>query len=421
MYAFVKTIFVSPEWQLLTALSIGLLIGAERERHKGSGPTRAPAGLRTFALVALLGGVAAQTGSAAVTVLSGAFVGAGALLAYALGNRSDPGLTTEVALVATFALGYLTRLQAGLALATGVVVAALLAVRNPLHRFVRDILTEQEVNDGLAFFIAAAVVLPMLPDRALDPLGLFNLHELWRLAVVLMGLNGLGHGAVRFFGPRLGLLAAGIGSGFLSSSAAIATMGARARKDASSIASTSAGAVASLVGSMAYLLALVFAADPGLFRQLGFPVGLAVAATSLYCVLLFRRSPPGEGLQPESGRAFNVKTVLVFAFLVGFFSVLSAALMLWIGNRGLFAGAIVTGIADAHAAAVSTATLVAAGKTNSFLGGLAILCALSANMTAKAPLAFATGPRGFGARVTAGLIILLVALWAGYFWNSAVG
>ena len=181
-----------PEWPLFVALAIGLLIGLERERRKGEGTSRSPAGLRTFALVGLLGGVAALIGSTGLVLMAGSFVALGGLAAYALGDRKDPGLTGEVALVVTYGLGVLAQTKPAIALEAGVVVAALLAFRVQLHRFVRERITDQELLDALTFAIAAVVILPLLPNRAVDPFGLFNPFTLWRLAVVAMALSFVG-------------------------------------------------------------------------------------------------------------------------------------------------------------------------------------------------------------------------------------
>jgi uncharacterized membrane protein (DUF4010 family) len=186
-------LFERPDWRLLIALAIGLLIGVERERRKGEGEARAPAGLRTFVLVALLGGLAAQTGGNFLVVLAGAFTAAAALIGYALGDRRDPGLTSEVALVVTYVLGVLAQSKPVLALEVSVVVTALLAYRIQLHRLARDVLTERELLDGLTLAMAALVVWPLLPNRPIDPYGLINPFALWRLAVVLMGLGALGY------------------------------------------------------------------------------------------------------------------------------------------------------------------------------------------------------------------------------------
>src|SRR5262249_51655954 len=110
----------SPEWRLAVALAIGLLMGAEREKRKGRGPRRLAAGIRTFAIVGLIGGVAGLIGGATVITLFGALVGGAAIVAYAAGDRRDPGQTTELALVLDYALGVLSHDRPELAF--GVVV-----------------------------------------------------------------------------------------------------------------------------------------------------------------------------------------------------------------------------------------------------------------------------------------------------------
>src|SRR5262249_34042593 len=157
-----------PEFRLGIALAIGLLMGAEREKRKGEGPERGAAGARTFAIAALLGGVAALVGTAAVVVL-GALVGAGALVAYVLGDRSDPGLTTELALVLDFTLGALARTQPEIALAVAVTATAILAYRARLHEIVLKVISETELLDLLIFGVVAVAIWPLLPDRAVDP------------------------------------------------------------------------------------------------------------------------------------------------------------------------------------------------------------------------------------------------------------
>ena len=214
-----------PEWPLLVALAIGLLVGLERERRKGEGASRSPAGLRTFALVGVLGGVSALAGDIGLIIVCGSFVALGALAAYVLGDRKDPGLTGEVALVVTYALGVLANKEPTIALEAGIVMTALLAFRAPLHSIVREQITDQELLDALIFAIAALVILPVLPNRPVDPFGLLNPYTLWRLAVVAMGLSFAGYVAQRLLGRRFGLLVAGLAAGLVSSTAAVAAMG----------------------------------------------------------------------------------------------------------------------------------------------------------------------------------------------------
>src|SRR5262249_28325229 len=147
-------------------------------------------------------------------------------------------------------------------------------------------------------------------------------------------------------------------------------------------------------------------------RQLMKPLAVAIAATSAYAFLLIGRHA-GTDLRPnEPGRAFDLKTVVLFASIVALFSLISAGLIAWLGNDGALGSAIAGGLIDVHAPAVSIATLMANGKIAASLGSVAILLALSTNMISKIPAAFAAGPAPFALRVTLGLIALLLGLWS---------
>src|SRR6266700_3773208 len=83
----------------LVALGIGLLIGIDRERKKGEGPTRHAAGLRTFTLAALLGAVAIVAGGDFLLGAAALGVVAFAGLSYWRAFVINDALTTETALV----------------------------------------------------------------------------------------------------------------------------------------------------------------------------------------------------------------------------------------------------------------------------------------------------------------------------------
>ena len=123
-----QTAFGEPMWRLFMALGMGALIGIERERRKGDGASRSPAGLRTFALIGLAGGLAAQSQSEILIFVTGIFVASAALAGYWLGDRRDPGLTTEVAMFATFLLGMFTKRSNGVGSFWGLVIGTSAAV-----------------------------------------------------------------------------------------------------------------------------------------------------------------------------------------------------------------------------------------------------------------------------------------------------
>ncbi len=411
----------SDGWRLAVALGIGLLLGLERERRKGSGPGRGYAGIRTFALVSLLGGIAMVVGDTAVVAVALGFVAAATVVAYALGDRTDPGLTTEVALLVAFLLGALAQREPELAAGLGVAVAILLAARESLRRLVSEALTEQEIHDGLLLGAAALVILPLVPDRTMGPFDAFNPFTLWRLVVVVMAIGAAGYVALRLLGPRLGLPLAGLASGFVSSAATIGSMGARARREPSIRRPAVAAAVFSTVATVAQMVVVVGATSSATLREL-WPSMIAAGAVAIAYGLIFgvralrdeteQRAPPG--------RAFEPKSALIFAATVGGILFLSAALNEWLGEAGLALSAGAAGFADTHSAAISVASLVSAGKVAPDDAVVPILAGFTTNSLTKAVLAWTAGGRRFAFDIWPGLVLVLAAAWGGLAVSRAL-
>ena len=216
---------------LAVALGIGLLIGAERERRKGEGPSRSPAGIRTFTVASLAGAISLIVGGEVLFAIATAGVILLSTVAYWRGDEDDPGLTTEIALIVTTLLGGLSMQKPALAAGLAVTLAGLLAARSRLHHFVRSVITEDELNDALILAGATLVVLPLAPDRPMGPYDALNPHSIWILVILVMAIGAAGYVAVRMLGARVGLPIAGLASGFISSTATIACNGCASRKD----------------------------------------------------------------------------------------------------------------------------------------------------------------------------------------------
>jgi uncharacterized membrane protein (DUF4010 family) len=264
------------------ALGGGLLIGIERERRKGSGPTRALAGVRTFSLAALAGAGAMAVGQPFL-VAAGAMLIAGlASIAYWRNRSRDPGVTTELALLVTYLLGVLGMDHPGIAAGGAVVVTALLASRRTLHEFSVDTLTEPELRDGLVFAAAALILLPLLPNQPVPWAAGANPRRLWGLVVLFMALQAAGYVALRAAGARLGLALSGLAAGFVSSTGTIAALGARAREAPGLLRSCVAGALFSTVATIVLLAVVVLAVCPsalsGLMPSLAAALLAAVAS-----------------------------------------------------------------------------------------------------------------------------------------------
>lgn len=395
---------------LSSALGIGLLMGAERERSKGDGGQASIAGLRTFALVALIGAVAQLLGP--WMVLVGAF---GTVLLTAVAYRqaaaTDPGLTTEVALLLAFLLGAFAIPQPGLAAALAVVATVLLAAKVYLHRFTRELVTEREAADGLMLLAAALVVLPLLPDAAVDPWGVLRPSAIWRLVVLVMAVGVLGHVALRAIGARWGLPVAGFFAGFVSSTAAVAGFGQRARENPALRTSCIAAAMLANLGSMLLMLGVVGTLAPSLLETAWLPLGAASAVLLAGGLLgVWHASLDSSQLPNEpNSRAFRLSHALIFAAIIATVLLLSAALQQWLGPRGALAVATVAALAEWHAAAATVAQLASGGALSLDQARFGLVLLLLASALSKSVLAVLSGGPAYGLRVAAGLGAMCLA------------
>jgi len=402
-----------PWVKFAVALGIGLMIGLERERKKGEGPTRQPAGIRTFGLAALLGAITTYFGG--ISLLAVTMVGVIVLtaLAYIRSHDEDPGLTTEIGLLTTPLLGGLAMSDTLLASALGTVVAVVFAAKAPLHGFAKRVLTSAEVNDGLIFAAATLVIWPQLPDRYLGPWQALNPHSIWLLVILVLALGAAGHVATRALGARFGLPIAGLASGFVSSAATIGSMAGRAVKEPASMNSAVAGAAFSTVATfvqMALLLAVITRPTLVLMAP-ALAAGAIVVA--IYGVVFALRGAKTETIATvEPGRAFSVGAALSLAAMMAFMLVVASALRSWLGEAGVTVGAAVAGFADAHSIVISIASLVASIKMTPQQAVLPILAALTSNTVAKIVIAFSTGSRAFALSITPGLVASTAAAWA---------
>ena len=399
---------------LAVALGIGLLIGAERERRKGEGPSRSPAGIRTFSITSLVGAISFVVGGEVLLAIATAGVILLTAAAYWRGHEDDPGLTTEIALILTALLGGLSMQQPALAGGLAVTVAVLLAARSSLHRFVRSVLTEDELKDALIFASATLIVLPLVPDRPMGLYGALNPHSIWILVILIMAISAAGYIAVRIVGARFGLPIAGLASGFISSTATIGAMGARAAKTKVILSSAVAGAVLSTIATIVQLALVLAATSTTTLRSLSVPLVSAGSAAVVYGTVFTVRALQlkTEG-ETQSGRAFSLSTALVFALTLSCILVASAALREWFGETGIILAAAIAGFVDTHSAAISVASLVASGKMSAGAAIFPILAGFSTNTISKIFLAGTSGGRSFALRVIPGLIVVALAAWAG--------
>lgn len=387
---------------LASAVGIGLLIGAVRERSHPD-PERAVAGVRTHLLVALAGTLGAALGVAVlVTVL--VLIGALALAGY-LRSGGDPGITGEVALPVTALLAALAHTHPGLAAGIAVVVAGALFAKRPMHRLVRERVSEDELRDALLLAGAALVVLPLLPDEAVDPWGVLVPSRLWRMVVLILAVGMAGHVALRVVGARWGLPLAGFLAGFASSTAAVAGFGQRARAEPGHVAPAAAGALFANLGSLSLFVAVIGTGAPQLLRLAALPLLAAGAALLGFALAGMMRQEPLRSL-PEGGkaRAFHLSHALLLVGLMALLLVVSALLQARFGSAGVIAAAAAVALVEVHAAAASLAQLAAQQQLGLAAASWGLVLLVLVASLAKSVLAFVSGGSGYGWRVATGLL-----------------
>jgi len=403
----------------LLALAIGLLIGIERERAKGDSPTEDPLGSRTFTLLALLGAMAAYVGSTAIAVVLAAFAGAVILVGYVrtrLGpGGSGVGVTTEVAAMATFAMGYLTRFDPLLAGMLAVITLALLALKPRIHQFAKAGITQKEVGAALTFLVIAVVVLPLLPNHTIDPWGLINPARLWLVLVLIAGVTFGGYIAMRLLGPRWGLPLAGFSAGLVSSTAATLSLAQKCKESTGLTWSATVGIVLANTASAAAQLMVVAAIYPGLVADalpvIGLPVLLGVAGSSL--ALYFRDRAPDEE-EVAVGNPLSLRSTLAFASLLALVLVLVSVASRIFGSAGVLVSAAIGGTTDVHAVTLAVANLASAGELPARGAVFAILLAFLTNMVVKMGLAVWAGGSRLAPRVWPPLALMMIAAVIGY-------
>lgn len=405
-----------PSWiRLAVALGIGLLIGIERERRKSEASWRATAGVRTFTVASLLGAVSTLVGDTVLLAVAAAGVAVLAAIGYARTLKQDPGLTTEIALLLTLLLGALAMRDPALAAGLAVGVAILLAARQHMHHFVRRILTERELNDALMLAAATLVVLPLIPDYPVGPYAAINPRTTWTIVILMLTIGAAGHVAVRTLGPALGLAATGFASGFVSSTATIGSLGARVRNDPALLQPAVAGAVLSNVATILQTAVILATGNMDALRALSVPLICAGAGAIAYGALFTMRSERHDTKEhSDRGSAFNPGTALLFAVAISGVTLLSAGLVDRLGQTGLLAAAILTGLADAHATVASAASLAAAGTISAADAALPVLLGLTTNTVSKAIVAGVSGGRRYALQVIPGLALAMGAAWLGW-------
>jgi uncharacterized membrane protein (DUF4010 family) len=400
------------------ATAIGLLIGIERgwQARQARAGSRV-AGIRTFALIGGLGGICGLLpGSITLGLcLVGFAVPFGLFEWWRARQAENFSATSFIAGLLTFVLGaYAARGSMMVAAAGGVVVAATLAERRVMHAFLRH-LKWTELRAALVLLTMTAVLLPVLPDRTIDPWNALNPHQIWLMTVLIGAVSYAGYIAVRIAGGRRGLLFAALAGGLATSTTVTLTFARLAKQSPAALPEVMAAILAAWIVSLLRMTALAVIIAPGLLGPLGIPMGAASILLLIPAALAYRAAGKtgAQGLTLKD--PFELPLMLRFTLVLAAIMLLSK--LLSSGQSSLFALGGVSGLVDVDPITLSMAQMAGVGITP-MVAASTIAIAAVANGIAKSVLAVTFGGPRLGLALSASA---LLAVGAGVLAHFSAG
>lgn len=410
---------------LALSLALGLLIGVQRGWVlRNEVPGSRFAGIRTFGLIGLAGGLAGILATVERGVAVAIF-GASALLivaGYIQTSRRDGAISGTASLVGllTLSCGYMaTAGQALLATVAAVVVTLVLSLRSQLHGWIGR-LSEVEVTAIARFALVALAILPLLPDRAYGPYDAWNPRQLWMVVVLVSGFSFAGYMVSKRLGPSRGTIAMAAAGAMVSSTAVTAALAARLRNDDEDPGILLAGIAAASVVMLARVLVLVAMIAPFAFVMFAWLVVPAAIAGAVVAALFLRashRSTPDARREVPVRNPFDIKPALALMVLVMVLSLLSRWVLHRFGDAGLATVLALSGMVDVDSAIITMGGLPA-GTLDARTAGLVLAAPIMLNTLVKAGITLAVAgwrrgaPAGLalGATVLAAVLMLPVVL-----------
>lgn len=397
------------------AIAIGFLIGLQREFAKG-GPDRAIiAGERTFALFGLAGALAAmladELSSALPFIGIILFLGFFTTMAYYTAARKGRiGLTTEVAIVISIAIGALCYWgHLTLAVAIGIVTTVLLSIKLETDRLARA-LTREDILAALQLAVISAIVLPILPNESFlpPPFDVLNPFKIWLMVVFISGISFLGYVAIKIVGPEQGIGITGLLGGMVSSTAVTLSFSERSNREPDLSKPFVLAITIAWTVMFARVLIEVSVVNVALLKWVWVPIAAAGLIGLLYCAYLFFAQRTAEKGDVKFSNPFDLVSAIKFGLLYGLVLLISRTAQMYLGDTGLYLSSIISGLADVDAITLSMAELSKTGVLGLDKASLAIVLATMSNTVVKGGIALMTGSSTLRKSLIPVIVMILV-------------
>jgi uncharacterized membrane protein (DUF4010 family) len=394
--------------ELALSLGLGLLVGLQREWT----PEKV-AGIRTFALITVLGTVLGQTSSAfGPWLIPAGFLAVGGMLIEGhilkvRAGETSAGLTTEVAALVMYGVGVVITTQMFLfAVVTTGLVTVLLHWKKPMHSVIEQI-GEKDLRSIVQFVLISLVILPLLPNRSLDPYEVINPFEIWLMVVLIVGISMSGYIAHRLLGSKAGTIVAGVLGGIVSSTATTASTAERSKHSSSS---ANLGVVIILLATMVQFLRVggeIYIVARDQFMQVVQPVVILCVTTLILSLLYLVAGRRDAKSSVTEDNPANLKTAVIFGLLYGIVLLGVAVAKDYFGEAGLYVVALLSGTTDMDAITLSTSRHISDGKIAVDTGARMIVVGGMGNLVFKGLMVASLSNKALLKRVVISFAVLM--------------
>lgn len=376
---------------ILSAFGCGLLIGLERERNKSNKNEQSFAGLRSFTLSALLG---------ALSFLLHVYIGVVGAIAISLfclyslfQQKKDIGSTTELAFLMTYIIGAVCVWNIPVAASMAVLLTIILMSKQTLHHFAGITIQSYELRDGLLLLALALIALPLIPNEPLWG-SVLNPYIILKLLILILIVQSLAHVAKRILSNDKVLILSALASGFVSSTATIATLGMQVRSGQANARINAGAALMSCVGTLLQLLLIVLGVSVEWFKLLVLPglfgIGILCAAVAF---LIYKAPEPDSTtivhkMNATDGRMFSIKDAVIIAVSLTLIQAGIYGANLVLGDSGLMLSTFLASLFEVHA---TVAGVVMQGNIHNLTLIYAVIIGLAAHAASKSINTFLTG------------------------------
>lgn len=407
-----------------TALVIGILIGMERERAAELRDVRLFAGVRTIALLALvgcMGGLLSDITNSPWPLVA-VIVSMGALGVAAYISMKSQGSTSEVAAFVAMLCGAISYYEYySVAAAIGVVTTMLLSFKREMHSVAHN-LTTQDVYSTLKFAAVTAIVLPILPDRSFGPppFDALNPYRIWLMVVFISAISFTGYVMMKLANPRNGIALTGLLGGLVSSTAVTLSFGRRSKADAA--LSPHFAVAITVAWSIMFLRVLVqiAALNPQLLGILWLPLIAAALVLGAYAFFLYRQRRDDLSQEVALVNPFELKPALTFGAVYALILLVSRTAQIYFGEVGIYVSSVFAGLADVNAITLSMAELSSQpGGMELGIAAEAVVLAVLSNTVVRSVMVFVTGAPALRKYMLPSALLAIVVTAAVALWLRA--